>query len=47
VQATGRELAEAMGGRGGGSGRIFQGKATSLTGRQAALERLASIVGGR
>ena len=40
VQAAGREIAEAMGGRGGGSGRTFQGKVSSLAAREAALARL-------
>jgi len=40
AQALGRELAEALGGRGGGSGRTYQGKAASLAGREAALATL-------
>ncbi len=47
VQATGREIAEAMGGRGGGSGRTFQGKVASLAARETALARLLALVGGR
>jgi Ser-tRNA(Ala) deacylase AlaX len=42
VPARGRELAEFLGGRGGGSGRLFQGKAASLEGRAEALARLAA-----
>ena len=38
VQAAGREIAEAMGGRGGGSGRTFQGKVPSLAARECGLE---------
>jgi Ser-tRNA(Ala) deacylase AlaX len=41
VPARGRELAERLGGRGGGSGRLFQGKAASLEGRAGALASLA------
>jgi alanyl-tRNA synthetase len=44
VQAVGREMAEAMGGRGGGSGRTFQGKVATLAGRGAALARLVALV---
>ncbi|HVN30636.1 MAG TPA: alanyl-tRNA editing protein [Thermoanaerobaculaceae bacterium] len=47
VQAAGRELAGIMGGRGGGSGRTFQGKVASLADREAALHRLTSLVGGK
>jgi alanyl-tRNA synthetase len=46
VQAVGREMAEAMGGRGGGSGRTFQGKLATLAGREAALARLVALVSG-
>ena len=46
VQAAGREIAEAMGARGGGSGRTFQGKVNSLGGREAALARLRALVNG-
>jgi len=46
VQAIGRELAGILGGRGGGSGRVFQGKAGSLVSRDAALARLAALVAG-
>jgi alanyl-tRNA synthetase len=34
--ALGRDVAAALGGRGGGSGRLFQGRAGSLAGRDAA-----------
>jgi alanyl-tRNA synthetase len=47
VQAAGREIAEVLGGRGGGSGRTFQGKVASLAGRDAALARLDTLVSGR
>jgi Ser-tRNA(Ala) deacylase AlaX len=46
VQAAGRELAGVMGGRGGGSGRTFQGKVTTFADREAALARLVSLVDG-
>jgi Ser-tRNA(Ala) deacylase AlaX len=46
VQALGRDVAAALGGRGGGSGRTFQGKATSLAGRDAALATLRRSLGG-
>lgn len=46
VQAVGQEMAEAMGGRGGGSGRTFQGKLATLAGREAALARLVALVSG-
>ena len=46
VQAAGRELAGIMGGRGGGSCRTFQGKVTTFADREAALDRLVSLVGG-
>ena len=41
VQALGREVASVLGGKGGGSGRVFQGKAPDLAGRAKALETLA------
>jgi alanyl-tRNA synthetase len=44
VQAAGRAVAAALGGRGGGSGRSFQGKAGSLDGREAAVAVLRSAV---
>ena len=37
MAAAGRKVAEILGGRGGGSGRIFQGKATALSKRTDAL----------
>jgi alanyl-tRNA synthetase len=40
VPARGRAVAELLGGRGGGSGKLFQGKAASLTARADALETL-------
>ena len=40
VAALGRLVAETLSGRGGGSGRLFQGKAASLAGRDAALAAL-------
>ena len=46
VQAAGREIAETLGGRGGGSGRTFQGKIGSLAAREAALARLRALVNG-
>jgi alanyl-tRNA synthetase len=41
AQALGREVAALLGGKGGGSGRVFQGKAESLGGVEEALTRLA------
>jgi alanyl-tRNA synthetase len=46
VQAAGRQLAELLGGRGGGSGRTFQGKVPSLAARERALARLAALIDG-
>jgi Ser-tRNA(Ala) deacylase AlaX len=43
LPAAGRRVAEILGGRGGGSGRIFQGKAAHLTRR---AEALAALVRG-
>ncbi|MFI5181197.1 MAG: alanyl-tRNA editing protein [Thermoanaerobaculia bacterium] len=43
VQAAGREVAAILGGKGGGSGRVFQGKAGSLGALPAALERLRAL----
>lgn len=40
VAARGRDLAALLEARGGGSGKLFQGKAGSLDGRAQALERL-------
>lgn len=44
VQTAGREIAALLGGRGGGSGRLFQGKAPSLDALPIALERLRESV---
>jgi Ser-tRNA(Ala) deacylase AlaX len=46
VLALGREVAAALGGRGGGSGRLAQGRAPSLAGRAEALRRLRAAAGG-
>ena len=43
VQAAGREVAALLGGKGGGSGRLFQGKAASLDAFDAALSRLREL----
>ncbi len=43
AQAIGKAVAAALSGKGGGSGRVFQGKAASLEGRAAALAALASV----
>ena len=40
VSAAGRRIAELLGGRGGGSGRIFQGKAANLSRREEAVRLL-------
>lgn len=40
LPAAGRRVAEILGGRGGGSGRLFQGKATTLSRRAEALAAL-------
>jgi alanyl-tRNA synthetase len=40
AQALGREIAALLGGKGGGSGRVFQGKATDLAGVGRAVARL-------
>lgn len=45
AQAAGGAAAEALGGRGGGSGKLFQGKVPSLSGRTAAREALARFLG--
>ena len=45
VQAIGREVARVLDGRGGGSGRIFQGKAGSLAATDAALARAIALLG--
>ncbi len=41
-----RRIIEALGGRGGGSGRVFQGKAPTLDGLPRAVEILRSMIGG-
>ena len=46
VAAIGREVAALLDARGGGSGRLFQGKAPSLAGREAALTRLRAAIDG-
>jgi len=45
VQAAGREVAALLGGKGGGSGSLFQGTAGSLDALPAALERLRARTG--
>ena len=45
VQSAGRDVAAALGARGGGSGAVFQGKAESLAGRAPALASLAGASG--
>ena len=40
LNAAGREIAEILGGRGGGTKGIFQGKASKLSARDQALEQL-------
>jgi len=44
LAAAGRKVAEILSGRGGGSGRIFQGKAAGLSRRADALAQLRSLV---
>jgi len=44
LPAAGRKVAEVFSGRGGGAGRIFQGKAASLSRRADALAHLRSLV---
>ncbi len=44
VQTAGREVAAILAGRGGGAGRVFQGKAGSLVERDAAVARLRDLV---
>jgi alanyl-tRNA synthetase len=46
VPATGRQVAEMLAGRGGGSGRVFQGKATTLSRRAEALALLGGPAAG-
>lgn len=45
LATTGREVAAALGGRGGGVDRVFQGKAPDLSGRNRALAILRAITG--
>ncbi len=45
VRAAGARVAELLDGRGGGSGRLFQGKAGSLAGRADALAATAAALG--
>jgi alanyl-tRNA synthetase len=40
VPAVGRRVADLLGGRGGGSGRVFQGKANDLARREQAVRFL-------
>jgi len=44
--ALGREVAALLSARGGGSGKLFQGKAGSLEGRERAVARLREAAGG-
>jgi alanyl-tRNA synthetase len=44
VAAAGKEIAALLGGRGGGAGRLFQGKAGNLEARVQALARLAQAL---
>ena len=44
LAAAGRKVAEILAGRGGGSGRIFQGKATMLTRRADAVAHLSTLL---
>jgi alanyl-tRNA synthetase len=43
VPALGKEIAALLAGKGGGSGRVFQGKAADLSGRERALTRLREV----
>lgn len=43
VAAVGREVAEVLGGRGGGSGKNFQGKATRMSARDEAAAKVAAV----
>ena len=43
LAATGRKVAELLEGRGGGSGRVFQGKGARLSRRAEALAFLRSL----
>jgi alanyl-tRNA synthetase len=44
LPAAGRKVAELLGGRGGGSGRLFQGKASALSRREEAFAFLSSLL---
>jgi alanyl-tRNA synthetase len=44
MAAAGRAVAEILGGRGGGSGRVFQGKAGALSRRTEALAHLRALL---
>lgn len=44
AQEAGRSAAEALGGRGGGSGQLFQGKAESLARREEAVKALSELL---
>jgi alanyl-tRNA synthetase len=44
MAAAGRAVAEILGGRGGGSGRVFQGKAGALSRRAEALAHLRALL---
>jgi len=43
LAAAGRKVAEILGGRGGGSGRVFQGKASAISRRTDAISRLRAL----
>ena len=44
MAVAGRAVAEILGGRGGGSGRVFQGKAGALSRRAEALAQLRTLL---
>jgi hypothetical protein len=46
LPAAGRRVAEILSGRGGGAGRMFQGKAGALSRRDQALAHLRSMSSG-
>ncbi len=46
VQEAGRRVSEPIGGRGGGSGKIFQGKASRMSGRAEAVQALETMLKG-
>jgi alanyl-tRNA synthetase len=46
VQAAGREVAALLAGRGGGAGRVFQGKAGGFAEREGAVARLRTLAAG-